>query len=91
MKALFTPLSIVVGLAAGQLSKKLFDRVWSAARDEDAPRPKHRDIQLAELVIALIIEGAIARLVRGLVDHGTRHGWAALMGEWPGEERPQAG
>jgi hypothetical protein len=90
MKALFTPISIVVGLAAGQLSKKLFDRLWGAVRDEEAPRPKHRDVQLAQLVVALIVEGAIARLVRGLADHGMRHGWAALMGEWPGEERPEA-
>lgn len=29
------------------------------------------------------------RVVRGMVDHGTRHGWAQLTGEWPGEERPE--
>lgn len=89
MKALFTPLSLGLGLVAGQLAKKIFDFVWGLVNEEEAPRPKHREIAIAQLVVALLVEGAIARLVRGLVDHGTRHGWARLTGEWPGEERPE--
>lgn len=89
MSKAFTPLSIVLGLVAGQVSKKLFDLVWGAVRGEEAPRPKHREIALLELIPALLVEGAIARLVRGLVDHGSRHGWARLTGAWPGEERPE--
>jgi len=89
MKLVFTPISIVLGLAAGQLSKKLFDFAWGAVKDEEAPRPKHREIPILQLLVALVVEGAIARLVRGLVDHGTRHSWAFLTGSWPGEERPE--
>lgn len=89
MSKLFTPIGVVVGLVAGQISKKIFDKVWSLIKDEEAPRPKHREVPLATLVIALLVEGAIARVVRGMVDHGTRHGWAQLTGEWPGEERPE--
>jgi Protein of unknown function (DUF4235) len=89
VKALFLPLSIIVGLLAGQVSKKLFDFVWGALKDEEAPRPKHRELPYLELVAALLIEGAIARLVRGFVDHGLRHGWAQLTGAWPGDERPE--
>ena len=89
MNALFTPIGLIAGLAAGQVSKKIFDRVWGLVDDEDAPRPKHREISVAKLLIALLIEGAIARAIRGLVDHGTRRGWARLTGAWPGEERPQ--
>lgn len=37
-----------------------------------------------------LVEGALARLVRGLVDHGSRHAWARSTGEWPGEEQPDA-
>jgi hypothetical protein len=86
---LFTPIGVVVGLAAGQISKKIFDKVWGLIKDEEAPRPKHRQVPLGTLVLALLVEGAIARVVRGMVDHGTRHGWAQLTGEWPGEERPE--
>jgi hypothetical protein len=37
---------------------------------------------------ALVIEGAVFKVVRGMVDHGSRHSWRALTGAWPGEERP---
>jgi hypothetical protein len=89
MRLVFTPISVVLGLAAGQLSKKLFDFVWGLAKDEEAPRPKHREISLLMLIPALLLEGAIARAVRGLVDHGTRRTWAFVTGAWPGEERPE--
>jgi len=89
MNAVFTPLGIGLGLAAGQLSKKIFDAIWGAFDDEEAPRPKHRDVPLVKMLIALLIEGAVFRLVRGLVDHGSRHGWQRVTGSWPGEERPE--
>jgi len=86
---IFMPLSIAIGLAAGQLASKIFAFVWGRVADEEAPDPKHREISYPLLLVALLVEGAIARVVRGLVDHGARHGWARLMGEWPGEERPE--
>jgi hypothetical protein len=89
MNAVFTPLGLIFGLAAGQLAKKIFDAVWGLVDDEEAPRPKHREVPLAKMLIALLIEGAIVRLVRGLFDHGARHGWTQLTGQWPGEERPE--
>jgi Protein of unknown function (DUF4235) len=89
MSAVFTPLGLIFGLAAGQLAKKIFDAIWGLFDDEEAPRPKHREVPLAKMLIALLIEGAIVRLVRGLIDHGARHGWAQVTGQWPGEERPE--
>jgi hypothetical protein len=86
---MFAPIGIVVGLLAGMVAKRVFDAVWGLFNDEDPPRPKHREIQLGQLVLALLIEGAIFRLVKGLVDHGMRHGWTRLTGSWPGEERPE--
>jgi hypothetical protein len=85
---LFAPIGLIVGLAAGQAAKKIFDKAWGLVQDEEAPRPKHREVPIATLVLALLVEGAIARVVRGMVDHGSRHGWAQLTGAWPGEERP---
>jgi len=38
---------------------------------------------------ALLVEGAIFRLVRGMADHGARHSFAKVTGTWPGEERPE--
>ena len=89
MKFAFLPIGIGAGLLAGQASKKMFDLIWGAVDDEEAPRPKHRDIDMKKLVPALLVEGAIFRLFRGMVDHGTRRGFARVTGTWPGEERPE--
>jgi len=89
MKFVFLPISIVLGLVAGQLSKKLFDFMWSRFDEEEAPRPKHREINVPKLLIALVIEGAVFRVVKGLVDHASRRGFAKATGAWPGEDAPE--
>jgi Protein of unknown function (DUF4235) len=89
MKFAFLPIGIGAGLLAGQASKKLFDLIWGAIDAEEAPRPKHREIDVRKLVPALLVEGAVFRLVKGMVDHGTRRGFYRLTGSWPGEERPE--
>jgi Protein of unknown function (DUF4235) len=89
MKFAFMPIGIVAGLLAGQVSRKLFDAIWGLFDEEEAPHPKHREIDWVKLIPALIIEGAVFRIVRGLVDHSTRRGFAKVTGTWPGEERPE--
>ena len=89
MKVIFTPFSIGLGLLAGILSQKIFDRIWSAFDDEEAPDPKFREIDFVKLVPALILQGAVLRIVRGFVDHGLRRAFASSTGVWPGEEAPQ--
>jgi hypothetical protein len=88
MKVIFVPLGIIAGLIAGQISKKVFDFIWSRISDEEAPEPDQRDLSWPPLIAALIIEGALFRLAKGLVDRGTRKGYERLTGSWPGEERP---
>ena len=89
MKFLFLPISILGGLLAGMIGKKIFEQVWGLIDDEEPPEPKHRQAQYAKLAGALLLEGAIFRLVRGYFDHGARHGFQRLTGSWPGEEAPE--
>jgi hypothetical protein len=89
MKILFLPFSITAGLIAGLASKKIFDGIWRLVDDEEAPEAEHKEISLAKLGLALVIEGAIFRAVRGLVDHGARRGFYNLTGSWPGDEAPE--
>jgi Protein of unknown function (DUF4235) len=89
MNIVFRPVAIAVGFAAGFVGQKLFDRVWRLIDDEDAPDPQYRDLPLAKLAGALVLQGAIFGLLRGLADHAARHGFARLAGEWPGDERPE--
>jgi hypothetical protein len=89
MKLLFLPISVTLGLLAGLAGKKAFDQVWGLIDDEEPPRPEHREFAWPKLVAALVIEGAIFRLVKGLVDHGARRSFAQVTGSWPGEEAPE--
>jgi hypothetical protein len=88
MGLVFRPVGILVGLLAGVVGAKIFELIWKLIDDEDAPDPKYREIPLGKLVVALLLEGALFRVLRGLADHGARHGFARLTGEWPGQERP---
>jgi hypothetical protein len=63
--------------------------LWGLFDDQEAPEPKHRDVSLMKLISALILQGAIFRAVRGLLDHGTRQAFQRLTGSWPGEEQPE--
>jgi hypothetical protein len=89
MKLIFTPLSIVLGLIAGTIGQKIFEKLWSLIDDEEAPSPEHREFSWPKLIVALLVEGAIFRLVKGLTDHGARRAFAKTTGSWPGEEAPE--
>jgi Protein of unknown function (DUF4235) len=87
-KILFTPVSIVSGLLAGLIASKLFEFIWGRFAHEEAPEPEHREVSWPALLIAMTVEGAIFRLVRGLVNHGSRVVFQRATGSWPGEEKP---
>lgn len=89
MSKAFTPVSVLAGLMAGQLAKKLFNFVWGRIIDQEPPEPEHREPSYPMLTVALALEGLIARLVRGYVDHGLRIAWSRNTGEWPGDPDPE--
>jgi hypothetical protein len=89
MKFVFTPFSIVLGLIAGIVGQKIFEKIWGLVDDEEAPSPQYREFSWPKLVVALLVEGAIFRLVKGLTDHGARRAFAGITGAWPGEEAPE--
>ena len=90
MKVLFAPIGILAGLAAGFAAQKGFERIWAIVDDEQAPEVENRAVSYPKLVLALLLEGAIFRLVKGMVDRGARVGFASLTGRWPGEEAPDS-
>ena len=88
-KLFFIPFSLVSGLIAGMIGKKVFSLVWGLIDDEEPPKAEHREVDPRKLALALAIDGAVFALVRGLVDHAARLAFARSYGEWPGEERPE--
>jgi Protein of unknown function (DUF4235) len=88
-KVLFIPFSVIGGILAGVVGKKMFEALWRAFDDEKPPDPQHRNITLKKLIPALVLEGAIFRAARGLFDYGARQAFTKLTGSWPGEEHPE--
>jgi hypothetical protein len=86
MRFLFTPIGVLAGLAAGFAAQKGFEKVWAVFDEQEAPEPEDREVSYPKLAIALLLEGAIFRLVKGMVDRGSRLGFASLTGRWPGEQ-----
>lgn len=86
MRFLFAPIGILAGLAAGFAAQKGFEKVWAIFDDHEAPEAEDREVSYPKLAAALILEGAIFRLVKGMVDRGARVGFASLTGSWPGEQ-----
>jgi Protein of unknown function (DUF4235) len=86
MKLLFAPLGVAAGLVAGLVAQKAFERLWAAFDEEGPPEPGQRDASYPRLIGALMVEGAVFRLTKGVVDHGTRRAFARATGRWPGEE-----
>ena len=87
MRILFAPIGILAGLAAGFAAQKGFERIWAVFDEEDAPEVEDREVSYPKLAVALLLEGAVFRLVKGMVDRGARVGFASLTGSWPGEKR----
>jgi Protein of unknown function (DUF4235) len=90
MKLMFLPVSISSGLIAGLIGKKLFGLIWGVLDDQEPPSAEHREVNVLKLIAALVIEGALFSLIKGLVDHGSRHAFARVTGAWPGDEQPEA-
>jgi hypothetical protein len=88
-RILFVPFSVIAGLLAGLVTKKLFEVAWGFVDDAEAPEPEHRDVPWGKLALALALEGAIFRATRGAIDHGSRIAYQRLTGQWPGEEEPE--
>jgi hypothetical protein len=89
LKILFIPVSVATAIVAGIVARKAFDLAWGQVADEEAPHPKQREARWLKLAAALVIEGAIFRLVKGLTDRAARSGFAHATGTWPGEQRAE--
>jgi hypothetical protein len=87
-KILFIPVSIVSGLIAGLIGRKVFEGLWGLVDDEEPPDAEDRETSVPKLVASLAFQGAAFAVTRGLTDHYARRSFYRATGAWPGEERP---
>jgi len=86
MRIIYKPFAIVIGLLAGMLSKKAFEKLWGAFADEDPADPDDRDATWSEVLVSAAIGGAILKVVQALVRRGGAAGFERATGYWPGDE-----
>ena len=86
MTVLFRPVGLIAGLLAGLVANKIFEKAWSAFDNEEPPSPEEESLNGKKLIVALLLEGAVFSLVRGLVDHGARVAFRNYTGAWPGDD-----
>jgi hypothetical protein len=89
VKILFIPVSVLGGLVAGAVARRILDRIWSLFDEEAPPDSKDRDIDWTKLAVAAVLQGAIFRLMKELSDHYTRRAFYRTTGKWPGEKKPK--
>jgi hypothetical protein len=87
-KVFFAPFGAIGGLLAGFVGKKTFESLWGVIDKQEAPDPKQRGVSWQKLVLALLLEGATFRAVRGVFDHALRRAFSKLTGSWPSKQRP---
>ncbi|MGI8632542.1 MAG: DUF4235 domain-containing protein [Solirubrobacterales bacterium] len=90
MNLLFRPFTLLAGVLAGQVAQALFDFVWARIDDEEAPDPAHRYVSWKLLLIAAALRGIVYGVTREVVDRGSRQGFLAITGTWPGDTREEA-
>jgi hypothetical protein len=88
MRLLYRPFGIVVGLVAGFLASKVFDRIWSKLDKEEAPKATQDETTWAKVLGAAAIQGVVFQTVRAAINRGGAEGFRYLTGVWPGEKRP---
>jgi predicted metal-dependent enzyme (double-stranded beta helix superfamily) len=86
-KALYKPLSWVVGALGGILAGQVFKQVWSrVAGEDDAPDATDRDYTWRQVVIAAAVQGAIFGAVKAATERAGAVGYRKATGDWPGDD-----
>ncbi|MEV7097448.1 DUF4235 domain-containing protein [Amycolatopsis sp. NPDC051045] len=86
-KALYKPLSWVVGALGGILAGQVFKQVWSrVAGEEDAPDATDRDYTWRQVIIAAAVQGAIFGAVKAATERAGAVGYRKATGDWPGDD-----
>ena len=76
----WTVFSLVAGLGAAAVARKVLDRSWRAAAGRQPPEnPADPDVSIGEAVLWAGVTGAFVALARMLVD-GSPAPWAACRG-----------
>ncbi len=86
MKFIYKPFAIIIGLIAGMIGKKVFEKTWGMFAEDDPRDPDDRDAAWSEVLISAAVGGAILKVVQALVRRGGAKGFERATGKWPGDD-----
>lgn len=89
MKLLYKPLGIILGVIAGIIGRKAFDRVWTMIDDEEPPNATTEDAGWAKALIAAALQASIFAVTRAAVDRAGATWFRDFTGVWPGDKRQE--
>jgi len=89
MKLIYKPFGILLGIAAGLLSRKVFEAVWGIFDQEEPPKPTTREADWSKVLAAAAVQGVTLKVTRAAIDRAGAKGWDHLFGVWPGEQRQE--
>ena len=84
----YRPVGWLCSVVAGVISGVLFKRVWrriTPGEHEKAPSALQSEYRLREILVAAMLQGAIAGGVKALIDRGGARMFERWTGEWPGD------
>lgn len=90
MKLLYKPLGIALGILAGFLGRKAFERVWSVIDDGAPPSARVEDAGWGKVLTAAALQAAIFAVVRAAVDRAGATWFRDITGAWPGPRHREA-
>jgi hypothetical protein len=89
MKLFYKLISIPLGIAAGQLSKKIFEQIWGVIDDREPPKANIEETTYPKVLAAAAVQGLTFYVTRAAVQRGGDKGFAWLTGVWPGDKKPE--
>jgi len=88
VKVLYRPVGRLCGFLSGVVAGRVFKRVWrriAPGDHEKAPSALQSEYPMGELLVAAMLQGAIAGGVRALINRGGALAFERWYGEWPGD------
>ena len=85
---IYKPLGLILGILAGLVGHRIFDKAWEKIDDEDPPKGTTEQPSWGKVLGAAALQGVIFKVVRVVVDRYGAIGWHYITGVWPGEKRP---
>lgn len=89
MKLLYKPFSIVAGILAGVLARRVFTVVWGRIDDREPPEATTHQASWSQVLGAQALQGAVQGATRAAVMRAGAKSFHHLTGTWPGEEQAE--